>query len=65
MAGLRLDCSFSVHFGRGRVSEQGFDNSSFEVWWYKTRSQRSVDDCREENVKVFVQQFCRNGIKIA
>ena len=21
--------------------------------------------CREENIKVFIQQFCRNGIKIA
>ena len=39
MAALRLDSSFSVHFDRGRFFEQGFDNSGFEVWWYKTRSQ--------------------------
>ena len=38
--GLRLDDSFLVSLhDQGRVFEQGFDNSSFEVWWYRIRSQ--------------------------
>ena len=55
--------AFQYILVKGGFFEQVFDNSSFEVWWYKTRSQRSNDDagdCREENTKVFVQQFCVN-----
>ena len=73
MASLKLVGSFSEHFCqeiffcRRGLTIGEFDDSSFQVGWQDTRSQGSVGDVGDfgkKNVKVCIQQFSVNGIKI-